>query len=189
MSVPNGMLTFSPVELGVTGQFAYEGQSNYTPGGPMQPTEARLKTRRLLLSGFYGLGELDALRAWVGAGLGANRYLVTDYIQRFPNPDDPAGPLRRGTNGEVPYTSLPPTSGHAFAWMLAAGLTVPLGGDALLDFGYRYTDAGPVGTAVGDIEVVRYNEDGSRRLLLITINPTIADLRQHALTTTFHWLP
>ena len=177
------------VELGVTGQFAYEGQSNYTSGGPVQPTEARMKARRLLLSGFYGVGAPDALHPWVGAGLGANRYHLTHYNQRFPNPDDPSGRLRRGPNGEVPYTSLPPTTGHGFAWMLAAGLTVPLGGDALLDLGYRYTDAGRIGTAVGDIEVVRYNEDGSRRLLLVTINPTIADLRLHSLTATLRWLP
>jgi len=176
------------VELGVTGQFAYQGQSNYTPGGPMQPTEARMNTRRLLLSGFYGFGALDGLHPWVGAGLGANRYHLTDYIQRFPNPGDPSGHLRRGNNGEVPYTSLPPGKGHGFAWMLAAGLTVPLGGDALLDFGYRYTDAGRIGTAIGDIEVVRYDEDGSRRLLLIGINPTIADLRLHSLNATLHWL-
>ena len=176
------------VELGVTGQFAYEGQSNYTSGGPVQPTEARMKARRLLLSGFYGLGAPDALHPWVGAGLGANRYHLTHYTQRFPNPDDPSGRLRKGPNGEVPYTSLPPTTGHGFAWMLAAGLTVPLGGDALLDLGYRYTDAGRIGTAVGDIEVVRYNEDGSRRLLLVTINPTIADLRLHSLTATLRWL-
>ncbi|MDE0396058.1 MAG: outer membrane beta-barrel protein [Gammaproteobacteria bacterium] len=177
------------VELGVTGQFAYEGESNYTSGGPVQPTEARMKARRLLLSGFYGLGAPDALHPWVGAGLGANRYHLTHYTQRFPNPDDPSGRLRRGSNGEVPYTSLPPTTGHGFAWMLAAGLTVPLGGDALLDLGYRYTDAGRIGTAIGDIEVVRYNEDGSRRLLLVTINPTIADLRLHSLTATLRWLP
>ena len=177
------------VELGVTGQFAYEGQSNYTSGGPVQPTEARMKARRLLLSGFYGVGAPDALHPWVGAGLGANRYHLTHYNQRFPNPDDPSGRLRRGPNGEVPYTSLPPTTGHGFAWMLAAGLTVPLGGDALLDLGYRYTDAGRIGTAVGDIEVVRYKEDGSRRLLLVTINPTIADLRLHSLTATLRWLP
>ena len=177
------------VELGVTGQFAYEGQSNYTSGGPVQPTEARMKACRLLLSGFYGVGAPDALHPWVGAGLGANRYHLTHYNQRFPNPDDPSGRLRRGPNGEVPYTSLPPTTGHGFAWMLAAGLTVPLGGDALLDLGYRYTDAGRIGTAVGDIEVVRYNEDGSRRLLLVTINPTIADLRLHSLTATLRWLP
>ncbi|MDE0081040.1 MAG: outer membrane beta-barrel protein [Gammaproteobacteria bacterium] len=177
------------VELGVTGQSSYEGQSNYTSGGPVQPTEARMKARRLLLSGFYGLGAPGALHPWVGAGLGANRYHLTHYTQRFPNPDDPSGRLRRGSNGEVPYTSLPPTTGHGFAWMLAAGLTVPLGGDALLDLGYRYTDAGRIGTAIGDIEVVRYNEDGSRRLLLVTINPTIADLRLHSLTSTLRWLP
>ena len=177
------------VELGVTGQFAYEGQSNYTSSGPVQPTEARMKARRLLLSGFYGLGAPGALHPWVGAGLGANRYHLTHYTQRFPNPDDPSGRLRRGSNGEVPYTSIPPTTGHGFAWMLAAGLTVPLGGDALLDLGYRYTDAGRIGTAIGDIEVVRYNEDGSRRLLLVTINPTIADLHFHSLTATLRWLP
>jgi len=176
------------MELGVTGRFAYEGQSNYTPGGLVQPTEARMKARRLLLSGFYGLGTLGALRPWVGAGLGANRYHLTDYIQRFPNPDDPSGHLRRGTNGEVPYTSLPPTTGHDFACMLAAGLTVPLADGALLDLGYRYTDAGRIGTATGDIKVVRYNEDGSRRLLRVTINPTIADLRLHSLTATLRWV-
>ena len=177
------------VEVGVTGPFAYEGQSNYPFGGEVQPTEARMKARRLLLSGFYGLGAPGALHPWVGAGLGANRYRLTHYIQRFPNPGDPSGSLRRGSSGEVPYTSLPPTTGHGFSWMLTAGLTVPLGGDALLDFGYRYTDAGRIGTATGDIEVVRYNEDGSRRLLLITINPTIADLRLHSLTATLRWFP
>ena len=177
------------VELEVTGQFAYEGQSNYPSGGPVQPTEAQMKTRRLVLSGFHGFGALGGLRPWVGAGLGGNRYHLTDYIQRFPNPDDPSGHLRRGPGGEVPYTSLPPSTGHGFAWMLAAGLTVPLGGDALLDFGYRYTDAGRIGTAIGDIEVVRYNEDGSRRLLRIAINSTIADLRLHSLTATLRWLP
>ena len=177
------------VELGVTGRFTYEGHSNYTPGGPVQPTEARVKARRLLLSGFYEFGALGALRPWVGAGLGANRYHLTDYIQRFPNPADPSGHLRRGPNGEVPSTSLSPSTGHGFAWMLAAGLTVPLGNDGLLDFGYRYTDAGRIGTAIGDIEVVRYNEDGSRRLQLITINPTIADLRFHSFTATLRWLP
>ncbi len=177
------------VDLGITGRFTYEGHSNYAPGGPVQPTEARVKARRLLLSGFYEFGALGAVRSWVGAGLGANRYHLTDYIQRFPNPVNPSGHLRGGPNGEVPYTALPSSTGHSFAWALAAGLTVPLGHDALLEFGYRYTDAGRIGTAIGDIEVVRYNEDGSRRLLLLTINPTIADLRFHSLTATLRWLP
>ncbi|MDE2794550.1 MAG: outer membrane beta-barrel protein [Gemmatimonadota bacterium] len=176
------------LELGVTGQFAYEGQSNYPLGGAVQPTEAHMKARRLMLSGFYGFGARGGMQPWVGTGLGANRYHLADYIQRFPNPDDPSGHLRRGSNGEIPYTSLPPSTGHGFAWMLAAGLAVPLGRDVLLDFGYRYTDAGRIGTAIGDIEVVRYNEDGSRRLLLVTINPTLADLRLHSLTATLRWL-
>ena len=176
------------LELRVTGQFAYEGQSNYPSGGAVQPTEAHMKARRLMLSGFYGFGGRGGMQPWVGTGLGANRYHLADYIQRFPNPDDPSGHLRRGSNGEIPYTSLPTSTGHGFAWMLAAGLAVPLGRDVLLDFGYRYTDAGRIGTAIGDIEVVRYNEDGSRRLLLITINPTLADLRLHSLTATLRWV-
>ena len=64
-----------------------------------------------------------------------------------------------------------------------------MGGGALLDFEYRYTDAGRIGTAIGDIEVVRYNEDGSRRLLLVAINPTIADLRLHSLAAELRWVP
>ena len=158
----------------------------------MQPTEARLAARRLLLSGFYdfgALGGLGGLRLWAGGGVGVNRHRLTDYIQRFPNPDDPSGRLRRGPDGEVPYTSLPPHTGHGFARMLAAGVTVPLSGDMLLDVGYRYTDTGGIGTAVGDIEVVRYGDDGSRQLRRIAINPTTADLRLHSLTATLRWLP
>ena len=177
------------VELAVTGRFAFEGQSNYAGGGPVQPSEAGLNARRLLLSGFYEFGALGGGRLWVGGGLGMNRYHLTDYIQRFPSPDDPSGRLRSGLGGEVPYTSLPANTGYGFAWMLAAGLTVPLRADVLLDFGYRYTDAGRVGTAVGDIEVVRYDEDGSRQLRRVTINPTGADLRLHSLTATLRWLP
>lgn len=177
------------VELTVTGQRAYEGQSNYAGGGPVQPTEARMNARRLLLSGFQEFGALGRGRLWVGGGLGMNRYHLTDYVQRFPNPDDPSGRLRSGPAGEVPSTSLPANTGYGFAWMLAAGLTVPLRADVLLDFGYRYTDAGRVGTAVGDIEVVRYGEQGSRQLQRVTINPTGADLRLHSLTATLRWLP
>ncbi|MXX68610.1 MAG: hypothetical protein F4Y74_06585 [Gemmatimonadales bacterium] len=177
------------VELTVTGRFAYEGQSNYAGGGPVQPTEARMSARRLLLSGFREFGALGGGRLWVGGGVGANRFHLTDYIQRFPNPDDPSGRLRRGPAGEVPQTSLPANTGYGFAWMLAAGLTVPLRTNVLLDFGYRYTDAGRIGTATGDIEVVRHDEDGGRQLRRIPINPTVADLRLHSLTATLRWLP
>lgn len=177
------------VELAVTGQVAYEGQSNYVAGGPVQPTEARMNARRLLLSGFREFGVLGGGRLWLGGGLGANRYRLNDYVQRFPNPDDSSGRLRRGPAGEVPSTSLPANTDYGLAWMLAAGLTVPLRADVLLDFGYRYTDAGRIGTAVGDIEVVRYDEDGSRQLRRIPINPTVADLRLHSLTATLRWHP
>ncbi|WP_419947672.1 outer membrane protein [Candidatus Palauibacter sp.] len=177
------------VELALTGPFAYEGQSNYGGAGPVQPTDARMTARRLLLSGFYAFGDPGGRHLWAGGGLGANRYRLTDYIQRFPNPGDPSGRLRRGPGGDVPSTSLPEGTGYGFAWMLAAGLTVPLGGDLLLDFGYRYTDAGRIGTAAGDIEVVRYDEHGTRQLRRIPINPTVADLRHHSLTATLRWLP
>ncbi len=177
------------VELAVTGRVTYEGESNYEGGGPVQPTEASMSARRLLLSGFYEFRSLGRSRLWAGGGLGVNRYHLTDYIQRFPNPDDPSGRLRSGPGGEAPSTSLPEGTGHGFAWMLAAGLTVPLRADMLLDVGYRYTDAGRIGTSVGDIEVVRYEEDGSRQLRRITINPTTADLRHHSLTATLRWLP
>ena len=177
------------LELVLTGRFTYEGQSNYEGGGAVQPTEARMTARRLLLSGFYEFGALGGARLWTGGGLGVNGHRLTDYIQRFPSPDDPSGRLRRGPGGEAPSTSLPSGTGYGFAWMLAAGVTVPLRGDVLLDFGYRYTNAGRIGTDVGDIEVVRYDENGSRQLRRIAINPTTADLRHHSLTATLRWLP
>ena len=65
--------------------------------------------------------------------------------------------------------------------MLTAGIAIAVGGSISLDLSYRYTDAGEIGTDVGDITVVRYREDGARREIPVRINETSADYRTHSL--------
>ena len=65
--------------------------------------------------------------------------------------------------------------------MLTAGLAIPISGDIQLDLSYRYTDAGESRTDIGDIAVVRYREDGTRRDIPIPINKTSADYRTYSL--------
>ena len=94
---------------------------------------------------------------------------MSGYVQRFPEPDDPQGSLRRGPGGEVPFTALPGGSGRNFTWMLTAGVAIPVGGNIQLDLSYRYTDAGEIRTDIGDIAIVRYREDGTRREIPVQI--------------------
>ena len=120
-------------------------------------------------------------RPFLGAGLGITGYRLGGYVQRFPEPDDPQGPLRRGPGGETPFTVLPGGSGRNFTWMLTAGIAIPIGGSIHLDLSYRYTDAGEIRTDVGDIAIVRYREDGARNEIPVRIDETAADHRTHAL--------
>ena len=58
-----------------------------------------------------------------------------------------------------------------------------LGGSIHLELSYRYTDAGEIRTDVGDIAIVRYREDGTRRDIPVRIDETSADCPISLLTT------
>ncbi len=142
-------------------------------------------TWQLLLAGFHDLPGWEIApgrraRPFLGAGLGIAGYRLGGYVQRFPEPDDPQGPLRRGPGREIPFTALPGGSGRNFTWMLTAGIAIPIGGSIHLELSYRYTDAGEIRTDVGDIAIVRYREDGTRREIPVRIDETAADYRTHA---------
>ena len=65
--------------------------------------------------------------------------------------------------------------------MLTAGIAIAVYRSIHLDLSYRYTDAGGIRTDPGNIAIVRYREDGTRREIPVRINETSADYRTHAL--------
>ena len=166
--------------------FDWRGDTNYRNSGKRQPSEATMDTWQLVLTGLYdlpgwSLGAGRNARPYVGAGAGVTGYQVSGYVQRFPDPDDPDGYLRRGPGGEIPFTAVPDGKGRTFAWTLKAGIAVPVLDNAYLDLSYRYTNTGEIETDVADVTIVRYRADGTRREIAVPINATKVDHRTHTL--------
>lgn len=182
------------LEYGVTRKLEYSGNTNYRNSGTSQPSRAMLDTRQALLVLFRDFAAWEyasgrSMQPFLGIGAGSSKYRLSDYTQRFPEPPNPQGSLRRGPGGEVPFTALPPGSDRNFTYMLTAGIAIPVRENMKLDFSYRYTDAGEIHTSIGDIRIVRYRENGQRREIPVKINETRADLRTHSLSLTlrFEW--
>ena len=181
------------VEFGMSNGLDYRGNANYRRSGARQPSSAKLDAREFLLAGFYDFPSWKVshslwIQPYLGAGAGITDYDLEDFVQRFPAPDDPHGYLRRGANGEIPLTRLPPGEGQEFTWMVSAGVVIPVTTRTRLDLSYRYTDAGDITTDVGDITIERYRQDGSRRDdLIIEIDKTVAELKTHALLAMFRF--
>ncbi len=174
------------LEFGWARGLDWRGNTNYRASGGRQPSGATLDTRQVLLAGFHdfpGWEIAPGRRAqpFLGAGLGITDYRLGGYVQRFPEPDNPQGSLRRGPGGEIPFTALPGGSGRNLTWMLTAGIAIAVGGSIHFDLSYRFTDVGEIRTDVGDITIVRYREDGTRREIPIRINETSADYQTHSL--------
>ena len=180
------------LELGLARALDWQGNTNYRSSGEHQPSEASLDTRQLLLAGFHDfpgweLAPGRPARPFLGAGLGITDYRLSGYVQSFPEPDNPQGSLRRGPAGEIPFTALPGGSGQNFTWMWTAGIAIAISGSTHLDLSYRYTDAGEIRTDIGDIVIVRYRADGTRREIPVQINQTAADNRAHAMAVTLRF--
>ena len=182
------------VEFGMSNGLDYRGNANYRRSGARQPSEAELDMRQFLLDRVLRFSVVERsvgslrIQPYLGAGAGITDYDLEDFVQRFPAPDNPYGYLRRGADGEIPLTRLPPGEGQKFTWMVSAGVVIPVTARTRLDLSYRYTDAGDITTDVGDITIERYRQDGSRRDdLLIQIDKTVAELKTHALLATFRF--
>ncbi|MCY3814183.1 MAG: outer membrane beta-barrel protein [Gammaproteobacteria bacterium] len=180
------------LEVGLARSLDYRGNTNYRNSGTRQPAGADLNVCQLFLSGVYDfpgweLAPGRALRPFVGVGVGLTGYRLTGYVQRFPDPDDPNGYLRRGPGGEAPFTALPEGRGRNLSAMLTAGIAIPIRERVHLDLTYRYGDAGEISTAVGDIAIVRYRENGTKREIQVPINETSAELRTHTLLAKFRF--
>ncbi|MCY3688924.1 MAG: porin family protein [Gammaproteobacteria bacterium] len=182
------------LEYGLTRDVEYSGNTNYDNSGELQPSTAILDTRQVLVAAFRDFPPWEyapdrVVRPFLGVGAGFTKFRLGNYRQRFPDPPNPDGPLRRGPGGEIPYTALPPGSDRNFTYMLTAGIAIPVGEHAELDLSYRYADAGEIHTNIGEIEIVRYRRNGSRREIPVPINETSADFRTHSLSLSlrFEW--
>ena len=174
------------LEVGPPRAFDWRGNTNYRNGGKHQPSEATLDSWQLVLAGLYDLpgwtlNSGGTARPYLGAGAGVAVYRASSYIQRFPDPDDPTGYLRRGPEDEIPFTALPDGTGRLFTWTLTAGVAVPVREGVHLDLSYRYTDMGKIETDAADVTIVRYRADGIRREIRVPINATAVDHRTHTL--------
>ena len=125
-------------------QLSYQGQSNFLgPAGSNQPVSASGQA----LSGF-AVVYVDAppvvgLQPFVGAGLGAARTQLGDVTYRFP-----------GIAGDASTTTQGGTS-TSFAYLLTAGVSLPVSERIALELAYRWTDFGTVKTRTGTAQIVR----------------------------------
>ena len=180
------------LEFGVARALNYRGNTNYRNAGAHQPSEAELDLSQAFLIGFYEFPDLEfspsrKVSPFFGAGVGVTTYRLSEYVQRFPDPEYPLGSLRTGPGGEIPFTAIPDGSGRNRSWMLTGGVSIPIRERFQLDLGYRFTDAGTIRTHTGDITIVRYRDEGTRRQFQVPINETTAKLQTHALLMTLQF--
>ena len=76
-------------------------------------------------------------------------------------------------------TVVPGASGTGFAWMLTAGVAMPLKEGKTLDFAWRYSDLGEVRTGQGEGRVI--SRDGSQEPEQLNLAQTRARLRTHGI--------
>ena len=123
--------------------YEYRGQANFIQSAPPQPATANLSSVAGFGVGYIDLPRIRRVRPYVGAGVGAARNRMSAVTYGFPAiAPDASTTIAGGT-----------TSG--LAWLLTAGVAIPLSEQLSLDLAYRYTDLGRVQTDTGTAAIVR----------------------------------
>ena len=124
-------------------QLNVSAQSNFLGAGSNQP----VSTSGNGLAGFGVLyvdgPSLATVRPFIGAGLGAARTSLADVTYRFPAISSDAVTVTSGG------------SSTSFAYLLTAGVSIPVSERLDLDLAYRWTDLGTVKTNAGSAKIVR----------------------------------
>jgi opacity protein-like surface antigen len=124
-------------------QLNVSSTSNFLGGGSNQPVSASGNA----LAGFgvvYVDGpELATVRPYIGAGLGAASTSLGQVTYRFPAISSDAVTVTSGG------------SSTSFAYLLTAGVSIPVSERLDLDLAYRWTDLGTVKTNAGSAKIVR----------------------------------
>ena len=122
---------------------AYAGRANFLAADRRQSVAADLSVLSGLAVLYADLPALGPLRPFAGGGAGVSRMALDEQTMTFPRT----------------MTLVPAGSRSSFAWTLAAGIGLPLGGAATLDVAWRYLAAGRVVTGAGTGRVLYH--DGS----------------------------
>ena len=140
----------------------FSGHSNFVTAGPNQPVSGSVSSLAGFGVAYVDLPKMGTIRPFLGAGLGVARNRMGAMTYTFP------------ALGASASTTTPGGTSSDLAYLLTAGISVPLGTRVDLDLAYRFTSLGEVQTASGQAEVVR--TAGTRS---IAIGGTKADLQTH----------
>jgi opacity protein-like surface antigen len=141
------------------------GQSNFLGAGSNQPVSGWVSSVAGFGVAYLDLPRFGQVRPFLGAGLGVAHNRMGAMTYQFPS---------------LSATATTTTAGGSstdLAYLLTAGLSIPLGDRVDLDLAYRYTDLGLLQTDSGQATVVR--AAGTRSL---AIAGTQADLQTHGVT-------
>ena len=122
----------------------FSGQSNFLgPAGPNQPVSGSVSSVAGFGVAYVDLPRIGKVRPFLGAGLGVARNRIDSLNFQFPG------------ISATSSTTTPGGSSSDLAYLLTAGISVPLSDRLDLDLAYRFTDLGSVTTGSGQAQVVR----------------------------------
>lgn len=142
--------------------YEYSAQANFIQSAPPQPVTANLSSVAGFGVGYIDLPRLRRVQPYIGAGVGVARNRISAVSYGFPAiAPDASTTIAGGT-----------TTG--LAWLLTAGVAIPLSERLSLDLAYRYTDLGNVQTDTGTASIVR-----PTRITQLEIAGTQSSLQTH----------
>ena len=152
-------------------QLSYQGQSNFLgPAGSNQPVSASGQALAGFAVVYVDAPPVLGVHPFVGAGLGAARTQLGDVTYRFPGIAGDASTITQGGTST------------SFAYLLTAGVSLPVSERIALELAYRWTDFGSVKTRTGSAEIVRPSRKTS-----LTIGGTELDWTSQAVLASLRY--
>ena len=151
-------------------QLAFSGRSNFRGAGPSQPVSGSVESLAAFGVAYVDLPRILGVRPFLGAGIGAARNQLDGVTYRFP---------AIAANASTTTAS---GSSSGVAYLLTAGVAVPLSERLSLDLAYRFSDLGQVRSRTGSATIVR-----PRGIRSITIAGTEADLQTQGLQVSLRY--
>lgn len=145
-------------------ELEFSGQSNFLKAGANQPVTGSASSVAGFGVAYVDLPKVGRIRPFLGAGLGVARNSLSSVTYRFPGIAANAA------------TVTPDGSSSGLAYLLTAGISIPLNKRLDLDLAYRFSDLGDVRTSSGQAGLSRPTLPAGTT---ITIGGTQADLQTH----------
>ncbi|MFL0791204.1 MAG: outer membrane protein [Prochlorococcus sp.] len=149
----------------------YGGEANFLNAGASQPVSANLSSIAGFAVGYLDLPKIGKIQPFLGSGVGSARNRISSVRYDFPK------------LGSSAKTTIVGGTSHGFAWLLTAGVAIPLSPQLNLDIAYRFTDLGRVLTDDGMASIERQMGRSSLEIAgtesHLQTNGVIATLRYH----------